>query len=302
MKTQLKFKNIVSLFDGMSCAQIVLNQLGISYEKYFASEIHKHSITITQDNYPNTIQLGDVREVDGYSLGEVDFIFAGSPCQGFSRNGKKLQFKDDRSKLIFEFIRIYKEVNPKYFFLENVSMNKEAEDYITNFLGVAPIVLDSALVSAQSRKRLYWTNVPYVGEPQDRKMFIKDILIEELNHKEELIESAINYPPHHFGKNYLQWDVSGKGHRSQQYRAYYPESKHGCLAATRASDKCKVLLDREKMLYRKLDPIECERLQGVPDNYTKAVSRNQRINILGNGWNIPTVKHLLKGLDLYDCA
>ena len=153
--------NVLSLFDGISCGQVALNRLGCQYDHYYASEINKSCIAITQNNYPNTIQLGDVKGVSSSGLPKVDLLMAGSPCQGFSYAGKQLNFEDPRSALFFEFVRVMKETKPKWFLLENVPMNKKFESIITEYLGVHPITINSRRFSAQSRKRLYWTNIPY---------------------------------------------------------------------------------------------------------------------------------------------
>jgi DNA (cytosine-5)-methyltransferase 3A len=144
----------------MSCGQIALNRAGVKYGGYYASEIDDDAIVVTQANYPNTIQLGDVTMVKGSELPKIDLIMGGSPCQGFSIAGKKLNFDDPRSKLFFEFVRLVQECRPKYFLLENVKMKKEHQDIISEYLGVEPLFINSSLVSAQNRPRLYWTNIP----------------------------------------------------------------------------------------------------------------------------------------------
>jgi DNA (cytosine-5)-methyltransferase 3A len=155
-----KVGNVLSLFDGISCGQIALNRAGIEYDGYYASEIDKHAIKVTQTNYPKTVQLGDVTKVEGAKLPKIGLLQGGSPCQGFSFAGKGLNFEDPRSKLFFEFVRLLKETAPKWFLLENVTMKKEHEDIITAQIGVEPVMIDSARFSAQSRKRLFWTNIP----------------------------------------------------------------------------------------------------------------------------------------------
>ena len=167
--------NVLSLFDGMSCGQIALNKLGIKYDNYFASEIDKYAIQVTQSNYPNTKQIGSVLDIKGEDLPKIDLLIGGSPCQGFSFAGKQLNFEDPRSKLFFEFVRLLKETNPKYFLLENVKMKKEYQDIISEYLGVEPIVINSNLVSAQNRTRYYWTNIPNIEQPEDKKILLKDI-------------------------------------------------------------------------------------------------------------------------------
>lgn len=168
--------NVLSLFDGMSCGQIALNRAGIKYDKYFASEIDKYAIKVTQANYPDTIQLGDIRNVYGKDLPKIDLLTGGSPCQGFSFSGKQLNFDDPRSKLFFEFVRLLDETKPRYFLLENVKMKKEYQNTISDYLNIEPIEINSSLVSAQNRKRLYWTNIPNVDQPQDKGIMLKDIL------------------------------------------------------------------------------------------------------------------------------
>ena len=158
---------VLSLFDGMSCGQIALNRAGIPYSKYYASEIDKHAIKVTQHNYPDTIQLGSVTEIKGTDLPQIDLLIGGSPCQGFSFSGKQLNFDDPRSKLFCEFVRLIKECKPKYWLMENVVMRKEFEQVITEHLGVKPIKINSALVSAQNRERLYWANFP-IEQPNDK--------------------------------------------------------------------------------------------------------------------------------------
>ena len=176
----MKGINVLSLFDGMSCGQIALERLGIKVNKYYASEIDPYAISVTQYNYPDTIQLGDIREIKGKDLPSIDLIIGGSPCQGFSFSGHRLNFDDPRSKLFFEYVRVLnecREINPNiYFLLENVRMSNKSKDVITKYMGVEPININSALVSAQSRNRLYWTNIPNVKQPQDRRIMLKDIL------------------------------------------------------------------------------------------------------------------------------
>jgi len=165
--------NVLSLFDGISCGRVALDRAGIDIDRYFASEIDKYAIMVAQKNYPDTIHIGDVLGVKykngclytdkGATKTDIDLLIGGSPCQGFSFAGKQLNFEDPRSKLFFEFVRILHEVKPKYFLLENVKMKKEYQDVITSYLGVEPMESNSSLLSAQKRKRLYWTNIPGVG-------------------------------------------------------------------------------------------------------------------------------------------
>ncbi len=277
--------NVLSLFDGMSCGQLGLKKSGIKYDKYFASEIDKHAIKVTQDNFPNTIQLGDVTQVRGEDLPPIDLLIGGSPCQGFSHSGKKLNFNDPRSKLFFEFVRLLKELNPRYFLLENVKMKKEFEEVITQHLGVDPILINSSLVSAQNRPRLYWTNIPNLTQPLDKGLVIRDILDTNSSNYEyvDISKSKNNKKT----KNYLQYDMSGKNHNSQGMRAYYLDNKSACLTTNGIG---KIIDDNGRV--RKLTRNECERLQNVPDDYTKSVSVTQAKKMLGNGWTIDVITHI----------
>ena len=354
--------NVLSLFDGMSCGQIALERAGIHVDNYFASEIDKYAMKVTKANYPNTRHIGGVVDVRGEDLPGIDLLIGGSPCQGFSSEGKRLNFDDPRSKLFFEFVRILKETKPKYFLLENVRMKKEYQDIISEHLGVEPICINSALVSAQNRVRYYWTNIPGIEQPEDKGLLLKDILegcgqkVGRIvgrksyfeKHRRQLVFklSSINprvvdvsitnegIRPHRnderksglsemgrllfkdakkaycvtaahvpkvindyrIGKNYVQYDLSGKGHNSQDQRAFYKDGKHGTLPSNGGASKVKYI--DENFTIRKLTPTECERLQTVPDNYTDHVSNTQRYKMLGNGWTVDVIAHILRGMDL----
>lgn len=415
--------NVLSLFDGMSCGQIALNRANIPYSNYYASEIDKYAIKVTQHNYPNTIQLGDVTEIKSSDLPQIDLLVGGSPCQGFSFAGKQLNFDDPRSKLFFEFVRLLKECKPKFFLLENVKMKKEYQNVISEHLGVEPIEINSALVSAQNRKRLYWTNIPFDKNIEDKGILLKDIVHEKADNR--LSEKELDYMLKSSGKwspsannrfeTYLNYPEK-KGHcltanlnkgvpyncffeilseyivpfdktlqildkevqrgkvgyfrkDSQANRVYYIHDKaitltgeagggaakmgqylfghtkknsqgdrvytenenactlnsssggtagkgnllFGCITPDRvekrqngqrfnsgkkfytltAQDKHGVLVEG---YIRKLTPIECERLQTVPDNYSSIVSNSQRYKMLGNGWTVDVIAHIFKGL------
>ena len=340
--------NVLSLFDGMSCGQIALRQLGIPINKYYAAEIDPYAMRVTQNNFPETIYLGDVTKVKGEDLEKIDLLLGGSPCQGFSFAGKQLNFNDPRSALFFEFVRLLKECNPKYFLLENVRMKKEYQDVITEHLGVEPIMINSALVSAQNRVRLYWTNIPNITQPEDRGIVLKDVLEDEFEsdrNKSYCIDA--NY---YKGANWEQYkskarrqlvtkpiqvgiatDIKGYdcikrvysdegksptlttmegGHRQPKvacgaFRGRYEEDgSTKQQLEIRKDDKTNTLtsvqkdnvLIQDKMYYRKLTPLECERLQTVPDNYTEGVSNTQRYKMLGNGWTVEVIKHVLQNI------
>lgn len=279
---------VLSLFDGISCARVALERAGIPVEAYYASEIDKYAIQVSQKNYPDIQHIGSVTEVTGYS--DIDILVGGSPCQGFSFAGKQLNFEDDRSKLFFEYVRILRETKPKYFLLENVPMKKESEDVITEMLGVKPIMIDSSLVSGTRRKRLYWTNIPNVKQPKDRGILIKDIIYDNSykNFADERIENTKK-----FTKNYIKYDLSGKGYFSQQDRSYFLEGKMCTIPHANPTNKCNILLGDK--LHRRLHPIEAERLHNLPDNYTKCegITDTRRISLVGNAWVVDVVAHIL---------
>jgi len=285
--------NVLSLFDGMSCGQIAIDKLGIEVDNYFASEIDKYAIQVTKHNYPNTKHIGDVTKVKGDDLPKIDLLIGGSPCQGFSFAGKKLNFDDPRSKLFFEFVRLLEETNAKYFLLENVLMKQEYQDVISEHLNVKPILINSSLLTAHNRPRLYWTNIPNVEQPKDLGITlaeIRDLQIENYEYISE--DKTIN---REYKKNYLQYDINGKGHGSQDQRAYYLDNKHGCLD-TGASSKAKILETDGRV--RKITRNEAERLQSVPDGYTDCVSKAQALKMLGNGWTVDVIAHIFKNIKI----
>ncbi len=275
--------NVLSLFDGISCGQIALNRLGIKYDKYYASEIDEYAIKVTQHNYPETIQIGDVLNVKGSDLPKIDLMFGGSPCQGFSFAGKGLNFEDPRSKLFFEFVRLRDELQPKYFLLENVKMKKESENVITEHMGVEPVRINSKLVSAQSRERLYWTNIPNITQPDDKGILVKDILDYSTKHK-TLSPKAIQAQIH-YAKNYK---ATGKAPTLTR------ELAHGW--GKNITPKCYVEIKAITGEDRLFSPLECERLQTVPDDYTSILSNTQRFNMLGNGWTVDVISHIFKSI------
>jgi len=251
--------NVLSLFDGMSCGQIALDRAGIKYDKYYASEIDKYAISVCKKNYPETIHLGSVVDVRAEDLPKIGLLIGGSPCQGFSFAGKGLNFDDPRSALFFEFVRLLKECKPKYFLLENVIMKKEYLKVITDLLQVNPAEINSDLFIGQNRNRFYWTNLKISPLP--------------------------NRP--RWNKGFYQWR-----------RTYFRENKSGvspCLTANMGTGGHNVPL-KSKSLKDKLTPLECERLQTVPDNYTNHVSNSQRYRMLGNGWTVDVIAHIFAGI------
>jgi len=432
--------NVLSLFDGMSCGRIALDRLGIKVDNYYASEIDKYAMKVSEANYPDIIQVGDVTELDTSILPNIDLIMGGSPCQGFSFAGKQLAFDDPRSALFFEFVRCVEELKPKYFLLENVRMKKEYLDVISEYMGVEPIMINSALVSAQNRVRYYWTNIPGVEQPEQRGIVLRDILetntsneylagenlqknykggnqlnpnyksqantihdangksgticagthgyangyVADVDTKYYLSEKAIAYMNRGSEKytgtktraeHYIKHEseksktLTANMHKGVPYgviavdkpiqvgeaidinghdilkRVYSEDGKSPTLnACTGGNREPKVMIDKRKpnqinpskkasgkqpymqdrvfhvdgkshaltrefasrtnvgdeqeVYWRKLTPIECERLQTVPNDYTNHVSNTQRYKMLGNGWTIEVIAHILQNMQI----
>lgn len=313
--------NVLSLFDGMSCGQLALQRAGIQVTNYFAAEIDKYAIQVTQANFPDTVQLGDVTKVkaegqqlyDPFGCGhEIDLLIGGSPCQGFSFAGKQLNFEDPRSKLFWEYVRLLKALKPKYFLLENVKMKKESMDVITEALGVEPIFINSSLVSAQNRQRYYWTNIPMESLPNDKGIVLADILEDGHVDRDKSHCLDANYfkggnLKSYFEKHRRQLVFSkdgmchvGDAGISDRYayvnRVYHPSGKGPSLVASDGGH-LQPKISKGTTEYRKLTPLECERLQTVPEGYTdKGISDTQRYKMLGNGWTVDVVSHIMKGL------
>jgi DNA-cytosine methyltransferase len=286
--------NVLSLFDGMSCGQIALNQLGFKIDNYFASEIEPASMKVAKHNFPNTIHIGDVTKVKGSELPKIDLLIGGSPCQGFSFAGKQLNFNDPRSALFFEFVRLFKETNPKYFLLENVRMKTEYQDVITEHLNwIEPIAINSSLVSAQNRNRLYWTNIPSIEQPKDKSIWLKDIF--ELNTDEKI------YTEPYYKVNNKQLSYLGYVGNSpkQATKVFSTNGKSVCLTALGGGQGGKTGLYEipDTRTCRKLTVTECEKLQTVPSGYTEGVSNTSRYKMLGNGWTVDVIKHIFRNMN-----
>jgi len=370
-------KTVLSLFDGMSGGQQTLVNTGIEYEKYYASEVDKYAISITMKNFPNTIQLGSVVDVKAKDLDKIDLLIGGSPCQSFSFAGKQngmtveggeeiltlkryIELKkggfefEGQSYLFWEYVRILKETKPKYFFLENVMMSEKWEKIITKTLGIAPLKINSSLVSAQNRKRLYWTNIgvqkdkndlfggmkSIIPQPKDRGILLKHILQNDVDEKYNLSDKSCAYITNN--KRIKKKLTALNGDKTLCLMSQYNQSKNGtfvCVDSNGRIDKEKTgtltqryykgvenhgsspFLLKIDIVYdskglsptltatqsdlkittnftniRRLTPIECERLQGFEDDYTKGVSDSQRYKMLGNGWQIDTIQHIFEYL------
>ena len=273
--------NVLSLFDGISCGQVTLEKVGIKVNKYFSSEIDKYVIQITQKNHPETIQIGDVLKVKSEDLPRIDLLIGGSPCQSFSSLGDGSGF-NGKSKLFFEFVRLLKDTKPKYFLFENVKMKKEYQDIISKYLGVEPIEINSSLVSAQIRKRLYWTNLPNITQPEDKKIYPKDIIIGEGFPTSAVL---LKSPRRVLLRKSLKF-----GTLTTSYYKGVDGAGRPCVSLKEGE------LRKDRTSHRMLSPIECERLQNLPDNYTFGISNTQRYKALGNCWTIDVIAHIFKGL------
>ena len=292
---------VLSLFDGISCGMVALERAGIPVERYVAYEIEEDAIKISNKNYSQIEHCGDVFKADYAKYEGFDLLIGGSPCTYWSiakagNNGEKGERETTASglgwDLFSQYVRALKEAKPKYFLYENnASMSDEIKKCITEELGVEPIEIDSADFSAQIRKRLYWTNIP-IEEWEKKDLKIKDIIYDneyKVNNFDKYQETKI------ISKDGLsvKWDSSGKGYYSQQNRARSKKLKMNTVTA-RGVDKCNIWLDGNS--YRRVHPIEAERLQTLPDNYTDILSDGQRIKCIGNGWTVDVIAHIFKGL------
>jgi DNA (cytosine-5)-methyltransferase 3A len=327
--------NVLSLFDGISCGMIALNRSRIKVDNYFSSEVDKNSITISKENYPNIIRTGDVRNIDSSNLPKIDLLIGGSPCQSFSIAGKMkgmstkenieiislkqyLKLKKEgfefegQSYLFWEYVRVLKEVKPKYFLLENVKMLKKWQDVISKALEVEPILINSALVSAQNRKRLYWTNIPNIKQPEDKGVLLKDILedwdgdvgveIKTIPHgymKEDYKEKE-KYPSLCAQTPASKHLIRGAAKRNQVTKRgieaqlnIRKDSKSNCVVSSYSEKLNGCVIGNE---FRPLSPLECERLQTLPDGYTESVKKTQRYKAIGNGWTVDVISHIFSYL------
>lgn len=304
----MKALTVLSLFDGIACGRVALDRAGIPVRRYIASEIEPNAIRAAQANFPDIEQIGDVMNVDTTKLPEIDLLIGGSPCQGFSSSGKGLNFVDPRSRLFFEYVRILKEVKPKYFLLKNVKMRKEWEKIITEYVGVEPIEINSSLVSAQNRVRLYWTNIPNIALPMDRGIALSDIL--------EDIEW--NQPGAIRGRRLNKGVIVGRrlneaGHR-QDYDKTVPITQ--CLevrATNTDKSNCITTVDKDNVLtplppgrypdafkrglpFRYYTTVEYCRLQTLPDHYLDMIPESQARKAIGDGWTVDVIAHILAGI------
>lgn len=328
---------VLSLFDGMSCGQIALRELGVKVDAYYASEVDKFAIKQTQLNFPDTVQLGDVRSVDARKLGHVDLLIGGSPCQSFSFAGKRngmstkqneniytlgryLELKqagfefEGQSYLFWEYIRVLhelRETNPNVLFLlENVEMGKKWESVLSEAIGLCGVHINSALVSAQNRKRIYWTNIRTtsnlfgaeqtdIPQPADRGLFISDILDDDADEKSSTLTTSSgdnnNLICGRVVKQLNPSTESGGKQPYQQNRIYSTDGISPALCASHSGYAPKIAISPGDIL-RRLTPAECARLQTIPNWYKWECSSSQQYKMLGNGWTVEVIKHILSFL------
>lgn len=291
---------VLSLFDGISCGMVALERAGISVDRYVAYEIEPNAIKISKKNYPQIEHCGDVTTADFTEYKDFKLLIGGSPCTNWScaknhtAKVKKELFINEGVgwELFKEYARALEESKPKYFIYENnYRISPNIVEAITNILGVEPIMIDSALVSAQNRKRLYWTNIPNVQQPRDKGILLKDIFVPDeslIRTDARILETAIRT------KNYIKYDLLKKGHYSQAFRLYYLNGKAPTQARCRTETKTNILLDdNDWTKYKIISPVECERLQTLPDNYTEGVPKTRRFEAIGNGWTVDVIAHIL---------
>jgi DNA (cytosine-5)-methyltransferase 3A len=274
--------NVLSLFDGISCAKVALERAHIPIANYYACEIDKYAMAVSKKNHPVIKSLGNVKDVKDPLA--IDILIGGSPCQDLSIAKKERKgLAGDRSSLFWEYVRIWKLCKPKYFILENVaSMSKDDRDIITQTMGVEPIMINAGLVSAQCRKRLFWTNIPDVVLPEDRGIVLNDILQDDVDEK-FICNKEIVWRENSKIIGLIKNDKS----LSQANRVYGIDGKTATLSSGGGG------LYKVRETVRRLTPIECERLQGLPDKYTEGISDTQRYKCLGNAFNVDVVTHIL---------
>lgn len=319
---------VLSLFDGCGMCYQALKEAGIQVSRYYASEVDKFAMQVANKNHPDIIQLGNITLLDEaklLELGEIDLICAGFPCTSLSiaARQKESGLEKGQSTLFYEALRVISTVKPKYFLIENVASMKHSDrDKITEALGVEPIMINSALVTAQSRKRYYWTNIPNVTQPEDRGILLKDVLDSGFTERHKSLCVTATYarvcPNDYFlhanrqmifTKPIFLGGVPSKNHTKgygQGNRVYSIEGKSVTLSANSGGRGAKtglyetkeLIASELKPIVRRLSTLECERLQGLPEGYTEGVSETQRYKMIGNGFTVPVISHILRGIGI----
>ena len=296
--------NVLSLFDGISCGQVALERAEIKVDNYFASEIKKHAIGVTQKHFPNTIQIGDVTKVkykDGilytengvFKVGKINLLIGGSPCQNFSVARACMYeidgLKGDKSKLFYEYLRILKEVNPDYFLLENVKMKKESYEELNSYLGVKGISINSELVSFQKRPRVYWSNIPNITIPEDKHINFQD-------YKDTDHDYCNQFKVKRTPSREKMWN-NGQGRNSTLKSCANVTNSNKVYCLTRKQDRCpnSGLIEFDDFC-RYLTRREIELAQTLPIGYTDGLSYNQMQDVCGDGWTVDIIAHIFSFL------
>ena len=304
---------VLSLFDGISCGMAALERAGINVERYDAFEIDKYAIKVSEKNYPTIVHHGDVFSGNFADFKGYDLLLGGSPCTYWSiaKTGRETTPDGIGGKLFMEFVRALQESECRYFLYENNnSIHQNIKDFISEMLGVQPIMINSALVSAQQRKRCYWTNIPGVCQPEDKGILLKDILESGISWQDKSYCMTASY------NGAVFWNTMQRSQRSmiaepirvgqygnggQGQRIYSVRGKSVTLSANGGGQGAKTGLYKIDLpdgdyIIRKLTPVEAERLQTLPDNYTEGISNTQRYKCIGNGWTVDVIAHILKGI------
>ena len=307
----MKPVTVFSAFDGAGIGLLALKRAGVPIAAYYASEVDKYAMSVAKKNHPEIIHVGDVKQCYARNFPKIDLLIGGSPCQDLSiAKANRQGLKGARSGLFWHFVRLLRTMKPRYFLLENVaSMSKEDKAKITEMMGVEPILINSALVSAQQRKRLYWTNIPGITQPQDKGILLKDVLESGVAmdlKSRAIISSAGRTTEREYFKKQQGTMIAEPvrlghfGSRDNQcYRIYSIFGKSVCLNAGGGGGGAKtglykIDLPNGDYTVRKLTPVECERLQTWPDGYSEGVSNTQRYKIIGNGWTADVIAHIFK--------
>lgn len=297
--------NVLSVCNGISCGRVATSRTNLKVDNYFSSEIEPGPIKIADKNYPQDIKnkLGDMTRWKEWHLPKIDLLIGGTPCQGLSiANKNKKELLDIRSRLVYDYVDIKNYYNPKYFLLENVKMNKESEYIISEMLGVQPIEINSNLVSAQTRKRLYWTNIPNVDKLQEKNIKLEYIIENGFTEKEKAFCLTATYynacVQNYFIKSERQliFKEPISVEKIRGGKLYIVGNEKIDIYPGKGADFNRENLNKLKKYVRKLTPIECERLQTLPDNYTEGLSIAERCKSIGNGWTVDVIAHILKNI------
>jgi DNA (cytosine-5)-methyltransferase 3A len=299
--------NVLSLFDGMSCGRVALEKAGVKVNNYFSSEIKPYALKVADANYPQDKdnRLGDVTKVKGCELPKIDLLIGGSPCQDFSgANHERLGVDGEKSSLFFEYVRILGEVRPKYFLLENVRMKKEHQDFVSSILGCEPVVINSELLSPQLRHRLYWTNIPFKESPQDLGVKLNDILVNGYSDREKSrallasdsrpLSTPIKMVHRYFNTGFTTLIFQSKEHYDSIKNHFMEHFK-----SKSAKEIDEISKGMDLSIYsgvRYMNNNEREMCQTVPLGYTDSITQNEAACILGDGWTVDVIAHILKGM------